>query len=60
MFELHSSKIKSISSVINMESLNYDLNFSVIYFSVITLLLSFAGWQVVKKYEFIINSKEID
>lgn len=60
MFELHSSKIENIGNDINIESLNFDLNFSVIYFLIIVLALCLVSWKIVKKYEFIINNKEID
>lgn len=60
IFTIHSSRIGKISNLINIKGINFDLNFSIIYYLVLCVAIIIIGCFVVEKHEFIINSKEME
>ena len=59
-FGVHSSKIKSLDKLINLKGISFDLNESIVYFFVLSLIMIVLGYFVVKKHEFITNNHEIE
>ena len=60
IFPFHSSKINSINNLINIKSIDFDLNYSILYYLIICIVVIVFGGYVVEKYEFIINNKEME
>lgn len=60
IFSIHSSRIENINDLINIKGINFDLNFSIIYYLVLCVTIIIIGCLVVEKHEFITNSKEIE
>lgn len=60
IFSIHSSKAENINALINTKGINFDLNFSVIYYLVMCLIVIVIGCRIVEKHEFIANSKEME
>ena len=59
IFPFHSSNIKKISDLINIKNIDFDLNFSIVYFFILSICIVVIGCVVVEKHEFITNSKEV-
>lgn len=57
---IHSSNITSVNKFINEKSLEFDLNFSVLYYLMISIVIIIVGTYVVEKREFIVNNKEMN
>ena len=60
IFPFHSSKINSINNLINIKNIDFDLNYSILYYLIICIAVIVFGGYVVEKYEFIINNKEME
>ncbi len=59
VFSIHSSNINKLNALINTVGINFDMNFSIIYYMIICIVVIVFGAYVVEKYEFITNSKEM-
>lgn len=60
IFPVHSSHIQSVNKFINEKGIDFDLNFSIIYYFILSMIIIIVGAYIVKKKEFIVNNKEID
>lgn len=60
VFGVHSSKINDLNEFINLKNIQFDLNESVIYFFILSLIMVAVGYLIVKKREFIINNRETE
>ena len=58
-FPVHNSEIESVNKIININNIDFDLNFSILYYLVICIGLIIMGCFVVERYEFITNTKEM-
>ena len=58
-FLFHNSEIESVNKIININNIDFDLNFSILYYLVICIGLIIMGCFVVERYEFITNTKEM-
>lgn len=60
IFSIHSSKIEKVNELIHMQEIHFDLNFSILYYLILSAGVLILGCYVVEKHEFIINSKELE
>lgn len=60
IFSIHSSKIEKVDELIHMQDIHFDLNFSILYYLILSVGVLILGCYVVEKHEFIINSKELE
>lgn len=60
IFSFHSSKIDTLNSLINTKNINFDLNYSVLYYLILCVAIIIFGIFVVEKHEFVINNKEME
>lgn len=58
MLSWHSSRDKSINEYINIYNISFDLNYSVIYLLVLSILIVVIGALIIKKIDFICSNKE--
>lgn len=60
IFSIHSSRIGKINNLINIKGIDFDLNYSILYYLLICSVVIILGCYVVEKHEFITNSKEVE
>lgn len=60
IFPVHSSHIQSVNKFINEKGIDFDLNFSIIYYVILSMIIIISGAYIVEKREFIVNNKEIE
>lgn len=60
VFRVHSSKWPSISGMLNIEGITFDLNSSVLFFLIISLIFVALGVVCVNRHDFITNNKELE
>lgn len=60
IFPIHSSHIQNVNKFINEKGIDFDLNFSIIYYFILSMVIIIAGAYIVEKREFISNNKEME
>lgn len=58
VFPIHSSQKEHLNHLLNKGEIHFDLNFSVVYYLILSVILVVVGCIVVKTREFIINDRE--
>lgn len=58
VFPIHSSQYSIVDLVVNQKGILFDLNESVIYYAVLSIVVLVVGYYLIKNCEFLTNEKE--